>query len=403
MSTIEHANTAAMLFTESTTRFFAERAAPEAESALFDNPRKMALGNACVYDTYLDVLRRVRSGIEPEDFGRSMKTVNAPHDLLFLNGIYWAWCWGRIQSMLDSGKEPGDLVAEDGDQFTEVWDWWERVSRAYRNDGEVLPFQAADARGSTGNLAILGDEDVERLVGMQEEVPAGSRHALSQLMGQLQLYCFLAHSEARDSIFCHGPYPLGNGRVMVLREFKELRNEYCPRVRVDGRPVTVRSPTPIPFEEVALAIVVRDVNFRFDMFGTLYAEPESYMEHVESAALLTGFGTTERQRGLAEVESITAAADAAYADMFTEIIEWDDRQKVEVGCYQYVNLMRTMLRQAGREQELLGEVEAACEAACDRHIDRVLGPHGADVWSWPARAGERPIFPTFGGNGASRR
>lgn len=398
--TIERADVSAALFTESTTRFFGERAAPEAETALFDNPRKMALGNLAVYDTYVDVLRRVKAEIEPEAFGRSMKAINAPHDLLFLNGIYWAWCWGRIQAILAHGKDPGDAFEEDPSEYTEVWEWWERVSRAYRNDGQCLPFQAADARGSTGNLSILDEENVESLVGMQQPVPAAQRRALSQMTGQLQLYCFLAHSEARDSIFCHGPYPLDDGRVLVVREFKELRNEYCPRVRVDGRPVTVRSENPIPHSELALAMVVRGINFRFDMFGTLYAEPESYLDHVESAALLTGYGTEQHQLDLAEVPGITEAADAAYADMFTEIIQWDDRQKVEVGCYQYVNLMRTMLRQAGREEELLTQVETACEESCDRHIEQILAPTGADVWSWPARAGERPIFPQFGGNGS---
>jgi hypothetical protein len=400
---IRRANAALGLLAESTTRLLAERAVPDAESALFDNPRMYALGSYCVYENYYDVLRKVSEVVSPEELGRSAKSVNAPHDFTYLAGVCSIYHIGRVQTILDAGGTPGDPFEEAPEEFVGVLDWWERAARVYRNDGLLLPFQGPRGRGSAGDMAMLPPAEVEQLVQMQQGVAGSDRKALSQMMGQLQLYCFLSHSEGRESIFGHGPYPLGDGRALVVREFKELQNEYCPRVR-DGRfgeARTVRPQTPIPYESVAVALVLRGVEVRFDMGGTLHADPEAYRDHIESAAIVAGHGERQEALDVSAAEDIADRAERAYGELFAEVIDWDERQAVEVGCYEFLNFVRTMLRQAGMEEALLPEVERAFERSLDRHIERVMEQSGAAVWGWLADAGSRQVFPPYTGRARS--
>ena len=135
--------------------------------------------------------------------------------------------------MLELGLAEGEPFAEEErDYVVTVLDFWERASRAYRNDGLLLPVQ------SGGTLPILADEHLGLMRGLMRPAEADAYAAARRMAATLELDNFVLHGEQRDGVFGHGPYPGEGGRTIVVREFNDLRNDYLP-----GRPLRSAFPS----------------------------------------------------------------------------------------------------------------------------------------------------------------
>lgn len=75
----------------------------------------------------------------------------------------------------------------------------------------------------------------------------------------------------RDGIFNHGPYPLGNGRCLLVKELTELRNEIFPWSNcVRGLPTAV-----------VRGLVLRPVKTHFDVLGGVALQPVEADDRIE--------------------------------------------------------------------------------------------------------------------------
>ena len=211
-----------------------EKAAIRAEkrgamrSVLFDMLRRSLLGWQLKYDYEPAFLREVAEVMSPEEVGRRMKVPGSRPYYLQLFLLLQDTLGARQQRMLELGLHEGDPFPEERlDDLLFVADFWERASRAYRNDGLLVPDDAGGTQPILDDASLAAVEAL--LVPNDADALAGAR----RLAATLEAWCFVAHGEQRDGIFGHGPYPGEAGRVLLFREFNDLRNTFLPWVADD--------------------------------------------------------------------------------------------------------------------------------------------------------------------------
>ena len=350
-------------------RFFGEheKAALRAEqrgrmtSELFDLPRRSVLGWQLKYDHEARFLREVAALLSPEEVGRRMKVVGSRPYYLQLFLLLQDTLGARQQRLLELGLREGDVFPEERlDDVLFVADFWERSSRAYRNDGKLLPDEAG------GTQAILAEETLDEVRGLLVPVGEQDYGAARRLAATLDAYCFVAHGEQRDGTFGHGPYGGEGGRVLFLKEFNDLRNSFLPWARTRASNV---------YGNVAVAYECRDVGVRCNMFGGLVTDPLEFDDRIERFAILTREGGTLRALDPAGWSEAERRCSDATTEIYFAIVDWPDRFRVEYGAYLFANHVKPFLDLAGidADERLL----AAVEETVARYADALIA--GPDV------------------------
>lgn len=364
-------------FASAVRRFLSERATV-IETTLFDLPGKMALGNYCGAHVIPELVRKLEERISAQELGRRRRVIGLPL-ALDLNGLLWEYEFGRLQRYLDAGWPDAEADLKDGDDAARVVSFWEGVTRSYRNDGKLVPEEG----GAAAEITCLDKETVNELAARARA--RGRPRDISLLrrsFAQLEMYIFLVHAEARDGIFHHGPYPLGDGTVLVLKELTDLQNRFMPWMNDSRRLSTSR---------IAVPMLLQGVECRFDMFGTLYAEMKDYFDHITGFELLAG----DELKPISEDELGQLGRDAQQVqrDLFREMARWDDHQKLFHATAQYANVLYPFLELAGFTDDDIRRylMEPFVEVG-ERYVGAVKEKRAAPVWEYVA-SGREPLFP----------
>lgn len=365
-------------------RFFGEheKAALRAErrgamkSELFDLPRRSLLGWQMKYEHEAGFLREVNEVLTPEQLGHRMKVPGSRPYYLQLFLLFQDALGARQQRMLELGLREGDPFPEERlDDLAFVADFWERASRAYRNDGKLLPGEA----GRT--MQILAEPTVDEVRRLLVPRADADYPAARRLGATLDAYCFVAHGEQRDGIFGHGPYQGEDGRVLFFKEFNDLRNEFLPWAQTNVRN---------ELSNVVFAYECRDVATAFDMFGGLVTDPLEFDDRVERFAVLTREGDTLRRLGPEAWHEAREQCSEATNEIFFTVVDWAPRYRVEYGAFLFANHIKAFTDIAGiaADDRLLA---AARETAAGT-VDRLIA--GPDVPAAMAHWGttEGPLF-----------
>jgi hypothetical protein len=204
---------------------------------------------------------------------------------------------------------------------------------------------------------------------------------MRRALAQIELYIFLAHGEQRDGIFNHGPYELDDGSVLVVKELTDLQNRFMPWVTEERRLTTPR---------VVLPMVLDGVDCTFDMFGTLYTDPEDYFDRVTGFEILAGDDLSpisEEQLG-----EIGMHAQRVQRDLFGEMARWDDDYKLLHAAYQSANVCHPFLEIAGcSDEEIRALLIEPFVRVAREHLE---GAREDDmkIWTYVA-SGRDPLFP----------
>ena len=316
-----------------------EKAAIRAEkrgamrSVLFDMLRRSLLGWQLKYDYEAAFLREVAEVIPPEEVGRRMKVPGSRPYYLQLFLLLQDTLGARQQRMLELGLHEGDRFPEERlDDLLFVADFWERASRAYRNDGLLVPDEAG------GTQPVLDDASLEAVRAHLQPADHETLTAARRLAATLEAWCFVAHGEQRDGIFGHGPYPGEGRRVLLFREFNDLRNTFLP---------WVATTTPNAHANVVFAYECRDVGVRCDMFGGLVTEPLEFADRVERFAVLTREGGIVRPVAAEAWDEVREAAARATNEIYFRIVEWEPAFRYEYGAFLFANHVKAFLDLAG--------------------------------------------------------
>lgn len=331
---IEQINRCIKLFSESQKAFMRSERRVLLRSTLFDVPRRSSLGWECVYQTAYPLLKELIQHISPEEIGRRMKRLCSRPNYLTLSILMCSYLGARQQRRLDQGWTLGTSTTEEEDERTcFVVDFWRRVVRSYRNDGYLMPVE------NEHRQPILP----EPIVGIIRDSLTPSdpeRYALvRRMMATLEIYAFILHGEQRDGLFAHGPYAAEDDHIIIIREFTDLQNDYLPWAMTRTRNL---------YPHLAVALKLRDVNVRFDLFGGVLIDPPEYASRVVAHALLR-----RREDGNVilipddEVPEITRRAAEAENELYLKAARWTRRYKIEYGIDLFANHMKSFFDVAG--------------------------------------------------------
>ncbi|QEC50533.1 hypothetical protein FSW04_25080 [Baekduia soli] len=349
-------------------------------SVLFDLPRRSSLGWHVLYELEAGYLRELLQHTTPEELGRRMRTVGSrPYGLQpFI--VMCTYLGARQQRMMDLGLSPGDrFVEERPEDLATVVDFWMRLQCAYRSDDVLVPGQA----GAT--LPILDDDVIADLASLAQP-PATERYtAVRRMAATLELYGFMLHGEQRDGIFGHGPYPLGDGRVLYLKEFNDLRNDYLPWAAT-----AVRN----PLDHVAVSYVAHDVQVSCDMFGSIRVEPGDPSDRLDGVAVLTrGADGALRALDDDEIVAVQHAAADGQEELFMKAVQWDDAYKILYGAPLFANHLKPFFDLAEHpDADAIGRrLMDDCVAVGERLVPGLLGHPVPSVWGHMG-AGDLPLY-----------
>jgi hypothetical protein len=216
-----------------------------------------------------------------------------------------------------------------------VLDFWERAARAYRGDGEAFAWDAGFV------LRPYGTDVTDVLLGAAAPVTdAEERTRIKRFNATVVNYLFLMYFDTRVGTGDTGPYPLPDGRTLLVRDFYQLGESDF------GWSSVARD---VPYRNLTAALVLDDVKLRVNDWGTSVTDPEDYLDR------LVGFGlfTTDtpdcslRPVPLEELDAIVHAIRTAQAGHYRNVAAMTRDEKIACGAYVYFSFLRPFAEVAG--------------------------------------------------------
>jgi hypothetical protein len=378
---LDEVNRCIRLFADCQKAFMHSEKRAGLRSILFDVPRRSSIGWHCIYRHGYKYLRLLSGYAAPEEIGRRMKRLCSRPYYLTLSIVMCSYLGARQQMILDRGLSAGDPFPGDNiDELFYVVDWWKRACQSYRNDGLLLPEQAGDIQ------PILPAQRSEELSRNLNPVAPDTVQQLRRTAATLELYSFILHGEQRDGIFGHGPYPVRDGRQLVVLEFTDLQNQFLPWAQTAARN---------PYPNLALALLLKDARASFHLFGSMLIDPPDFAPCVDAAGLFTRTEDGEvhvvPQTMLKEIQ--LAAADGQN-ELYIKAADWSPRYKAEYGIHLFANHLRSFLHLVGVGSRFDEEIRSDFQAAAAEVLDKMLTqPEVPSMWPFMATTREAIFWP----------
>ena len=169
---------------------------------------------------------------------------------------------------------------------------------------------------------------------------------LSKLNAALTSFLFLLYFDTRAGYQDTGPYPLPDGRTLLVRDFNEMARLALP-VEHRGRARTSRTRTS-PSRSCSRASTCR-----CNDWGTTVTDPVDYLNHVVAAGFFDSTGGTLTPDPV-RASSTTSARPVkrAQKDLYRLIAGMTRAEKIDAGAYVYFTFLRPFARVAGVDDEL---------------------------------------------------
>jgi hypothetical protein len=288
---------------------------------------------------YPDLMARIDAARPAEEIAlvghRPGTEINSVH----LWSIANFWLLGR---KIMCGLDPS---LDDPQAAHTVLDFWERAALAYRADGTR---QAWD----TSTCRCYPTDVVDALMaGVTPVDDPDERRRLSRFNATLVNHLFLMWFDTRSGIADSGPYPLPDGRTLLVRDFTKLAvsDFWWSDVAAD-----------IPYPNLTAALVLDGVRVQATDFGSSNTEPEDYLEH------LVGYGlfTTDAAGALVpvsldEVDSLAATVRRVQDQHYRNVAAMSRDEMIRCGAYVYFTFLRPFAEAAGIADDLDWEVPKA--------------------------------------------
>jgi hypothetical protein len=291
---------------------------------------------ACIecYRRYPEMMREIAAAMPPEEIGRAGRTVGNEIDTVRL--------WSVANFPMVGRNVLGGVGMLDWDdderRLATVFDFWKKAAAAYRDGDGTL--QCADAEGRSTPFA----DDIATIVAACEPVDEAERARMMRLNALLTSYEFLLWFDTRAGYQDSGPYPLGNGQSLLLRQFVKLGPSDFPWSHTTA--------TEMPNQFVLGAFVLDGVEFGITDFGTAVTRPEDYVPHVRAAAWFDTSDGTLRPIDRDGQEDLAVAAKAAQKAQYRLIAGMTRDEKLHAGAYVYFSFLRPFATIAGIADQL---------------------------------------------------
>ncbi len=304
------------------------------ESALIPVTAYILVSGIECYRRYPDLIRAISAAATPEELGSAGRRPGNQIDAVHL------WSIANIPLVGRQVMAPFGLLDADSDLETmaTILDFWSRAAAAFRSDGHL---QAWDA-GST--VPRYPAEVVDEVVAATGPLDDGSRSSLQRLSGTLTSFLFLLYFDTRSGYQDTGPYPLPDGRTLMVRDFNRFGPGHFPW----SHGVCER----LGRSDLALAFVLDGVSFTVDDWGTSRTDPVDYMARTVAAGVIDTSGGRIEPVPREEWAPIAAAAKDAQRRLYRRIAAMDRKQKIDAGAYVYFTFLRPFAEVAGVADDL---------------------------------------------------
>ena len=250
-----------------------------------------------------------------------------------INAVY---LWSTANIYLVGRKVMvGFGMADDVPEGTHTMlEFWERAARAYRADGHCQAWDAGFV------LRPYEDDIVKMLLGGVEPVDNDGRTRIKRFNALVMSYLFLLYFDTRVGTGDSGPYPLPDGRVLLVRDFYRMgRSDFW----------WSEASAAVPYHNLTAALVLEGVDLKVNDWGTSITNPENYLDR------LVGFGlfTTDtpdhslRSVSLSELEALAVEIKAAQRALYRNVASMTRREKIACGAYVYFTFPRPLAEAAG--------------------------------------------------------
>jgi len=284
---------------------------------------------------YPAMIEAIEAAAPAEELGRSGRRPGSQVNPVYLWSVPNFYLIGRkLLTTLQLAEDPPERTWR-------VLDFWERAALAYRADGHR---QAWDA----GFVVRPYDGDTIATL-LEAVVPVGEggidRLAVKRLSATLMNYLFLLYFDTRVGTGDTGPYPLPDGRILLVRDFYRLGQSdfWWSEVAQD-----------VPYHHLTAGLVLEDVSVRVNDWGTSLTTPEDYLDHLVGFSLFTTDTPDRSLRpvGHDELDDLVAEVRAAQARLYRNVASMSRRDKIICGAYVYFSFLRPFAEAAGVADEL---------------------------------------------------
>lgn len=288
----------------------------------------------------------------------------------------WTWMSGYHylcgrECLIAMGRiKPGDEF----DRIKTVIDFWRRLALAQRGDGTLDNKDAGDSN------RYLPDDVVQELAAKTKPLGEDAT-ALKRLDASLSSYAFLLYTESRVGIYDSGPYDLGDGRTMIVRDYLNIGKSKFPwSDAVDP-----------PFDSLTIPLVFDRSKFEsveINDWGTTFVEPDPFIPKVDAAAFI-GHGPD----GDVQVEAdgwgdVQQAISRTHVALYQRIAAMDRFERITSAAKMYCWGLLPFAQDAGVEDQIDWEIS-------DRTMELYPDPldddeRGAEIFGGSLVGHDRP-------------
>lgn len=305
------------------------------ESALIPVSAYILVAAVECYRRYPELIDAITAVSDPATLGRAGRRPGSQVDPVHL------WAVPNFALLGRQVMAPFGLInpSEDAGRLARLFEFWQPAAAAFRGDGHL---QAWDA----GMTVPRYDADVlDGLVDATRPVDTDTRALIRRTSAALTSYLFLLYFDTRSGSQDSGPYPLPDGRTLLVRDLLRLGPSHFPWSTEIG--------TQLPYSDLTLAFVLDGVDdVAVSDWGTTLTRPDDWMEHVVTFGLCTTDGGSLRPVASSELADLAAAAKSAQRDLYRLIAGMTRGEKIDAGAYVYFTFLRAFAEEAGIADDL---------------------------------------------------
>jgi hypothetical protein len=251
-----------------------------------------------------------------------------------INAVY-LWSLANIYLIGRKLLTTFEMVEDVVDPTFAMLDFWERAALGYRMDGHR---QAWDA----GFVLRPYDGDVVAMLqnGVRPIESDDERARIKRWNATVMSYLFLLYFDTRVGTGDSGPYPLPDGRVLLVRDFYRLGpSDFWWSDVAKG----------MPYSYLTAALVLDGVDLQVNDWGTSITNPEDYLDHLVGFGLFTTDTPDRTLRPVdpTEIDDILAEVRTTQKQLYRSIAGMSRDEKIACGAYVYFTFPRPLAEEAG--------------------------------------------------------
>ncbi|MBY9017038.1 MAG: hypothetical protein KGD68_15215 [Candidatus Lokiarchaeota archaeon] len=293
------------------------------ETQLFPVTAYICVSFYNAYDMLYDILKKISEKTTPEIMGRESRKILSEINALSIFYIPLYYMIGRMGEIQRNGGDSTSESPEKREQTLFVLDFWKRLATSYFKDEKISVYD------SNKKNMVLDHSTVKKTLNNVVDLSKEEVIKLKRTVANLEVVSFLDECEARAKICDHGPYKINDNESLVFREISHLYD--------GGRPHFPWSETnaKAPFNNIAFAFRLKDVEINFDDFATLETIPQDFTNNITGVALLTRSGDKVKNLDWNILDSFKDYSERANKELFLKFSKWDRKQRLIAGAYAY--------------------------------------------------------------------